>query len=125
MWKKSSAILLFSALLLVGCSSNKAYEGTRTETPMEDVNRHVNEGVTDDGITNDGVNNGMNNGTNNVERGASDVTEDVKEGINKVLPGTPATPAPTTPAPGTHDKTIVDDNIGNGAALPHDRDDNK
>ena len=132
MWKKSSAILLFSALLLVGCSSNKAYEGTRTETPMEDVNRHVNEGVTDDGITNDGVNNGMNNGTNavergvnngvtGVERGVNDVTTDVERGVNNVLPGTPATPA----APGTNDKTIVDDNVGNGAALPHDRDDNK
>ncbi len=134
MWKKSSAILLFSALLLVGCSSNKAYEGTRTETPMEDVNRHVNEGVTDDGITNDGVNNGMNNGVTDVERGVNRGVTDIEKGVNNVLPGTPATPAtpgttvPGTTAPGTTvpgSNTIIDNNATNGHALPHDRDDNK
>ncbi|WP_102693075.1 hypothetical protein [Rummeliibacillus pycnus] len=127
MWKQSAAILLFSALVLVGCNTNKAIEPTRTETPMEDVNRHVNTGATDDGITNDGVNNAVNNGVtdvergvnkgvNAVERGVNDVTGTVEEGVNNMTPGT---------SKRTTDNTVIDNTVGNGHYIPHDRDDNK
>ncbi|WP_397537070.1 hypothetical protein [Rummeliibacillus pycnus] len=127
MWKQSAAILLFSALVLVGCNTNKAIEPTRTETPMEDVNRNVNTGVTDNGITNDGVNNaanngvtdverGVNSGINAVERGVNKATGAVEEGINNITPGT---------SKQTTDNTVIDNNVGNGHYVPHDRDDNK
>ncbi|MFJ8263067.1 hypothetical protein ACIQ4I_14120 [Rummeliibacillus sp. NPDC094406] len=127
MWKQSAAILLFSALVLVGCNTNKAIEPTRTETPMEDVNRNVNTGVTDDGITNDGVNNAVNNGVtdvergvnkgiNAVERGVNNATGAVEEGINNITPGT---------SKQTTDNTVIDNTAGNGHYIPHDRDDNK
>lgn len=127
MWKQSAAIILFSALVLVGCNTNKAIEPTRTETPMEDVNRNVNTGVTDDGITNDGVNNAVNNGVtdvergvnkgiNAVERGVNNATGAVEEGINNITPGTTKR---------TTDNTVTDNTVGNGYVTPHSRDDNK